>query len=84
MQNPKKIINTSEISPFLSLARFEIKSNKEVIIEGSRGILVYDENLIKIRAEKMTVSFYGRNLLAKCMTPDSMTIEGFLTSIEFN
>lgn len=83
MLKEKLNIKKSEISPFLSATHFEMKSNKEVIIEGCRGILVYDENLIKIKAEKMVVSFYGKNLNVRCMTPDSMIIEGFITSIEF-
>ena len=64
-------------------SHFEINSNKEVIIEGCRGILQYDENIIRVNMGKMVTSFYGRNLSLKCLNSDSLVIIGFITSIEF-
>ena len=62
---------------------FEMNSNREVIIEGCKGILQYDENIIRINTGKMETSFLGRNLSIKCLTPDSLVVEGFIKSIEF-
>ena len=62
---------------------FEMNSNREVIIEGCKGILQYDENIIRINTGKMVTSFFGRNLSIKCLTPDSLVVEGFIKSIEF-
>lgn len=64
-------------------SHFEINSNKEVIIEGCRGILQYDENIIRVNMGKMVTSFCGRNLSLKCLDSDSLVIIGFITSIEF-
>lgn len=64
-------------------AHFEMNSNREVSIEGCKGILQYDENIIRINTGKMVTSFLGRNLSIKCLTPDSLIVQGFITSIEF-
>lgn len=64
-------------------SHFEINSNKEVIVEGCKGILQYDENIIRVNMGKMVTSFCGRNLSLKCLDSDSLVIIGFITSIEF-
>lgn len=64
-------------------SHFEINSNKEVIIEGSKGILQYEENIIRVNMGKMITSFCGKNLSLKCLDSDSLVIIGFITSIEF-
>lgn len=64
-------------------SHFEINSNKEAIIEGSKGILQYEENIIRVNMGKMITSFCGRNLSLKCLDSDSLVITGFITSIEF-
>lgn len=61
----------------------EINGNNEVIVEGCRSIVEYDENIIKISTKKMYISFFGRSLNIKCLTTDSLVIKGFITSIEF-
>ena len=73
----------SPISSLLNSVHLEMNGNKEVIIEGCKSILEYDENLVKISVKNMTISFFGRNLLIKCLTSDSLVIDGFITSIEF-
>lgn len=66
-----------------NFTHFEMNSNREVIIEGCSGILQYDENIIKVNMDKMITAFYGRNLSIKCLSSDSLIVEGFITSIEF-
>jgi len=77
----EKINLPLEATPDFS--HFEMNSNKEVIIEGSKGILQYDENVIKINMGKMIVMFCGRKLSLKCLDVDSLVISGFIISIEF-
>lgn len=62
---------------------FEMNGNREVIIEGSKGILQYDESVVKVNMGCMITSFYGRKLSIKCFDTDSLIIEGFIVSIEF-
>lgn len=77
-------IKESPLFSMLSPVHFEIIGNKEVIIEGCKCILQYDENIVRISVKNMSVSFYGRNLLIKCLTEDSLIVNGFITSIEFS
>ncbi len=60
-----------------------ICGNKEVIFEGSRGIVEYNENSIKINTGKYIVAFSGRGLHIRCMNEFSLVIAGFITSIEY-
>lgn len=64
-------------------AQFQMSGNREVIVEGCKGVLEYDDKVIRINTGKMVTSFQGRGLCIKCLTPDSLVIEGFITSIEF-
>ena len=57
--------------------------NREVIFEGSRGIVEYNENSIKINTGKYIVAFSGRGLHIRCMNEFSLVIAGFITSIEY-
>lgn len=68
---------------FPGAARFEMNSNREVIVDGCKCVLEYNENEVRISAGKMIVSFMGRGMTLKCLTPDSLIIEGFITSVEF-
>ena len=66
-----------------SSARFELCGNREVVVDGCRGVLEYDETVVRINTGKMITCFFGRGLTLKCLTPDSLVIGGFITSIEF-
>ena len=81
----KEFIGLSQLPIYsvLSPVHFEINSNKEVIIEGCKCILKYDEYEVRISVKGMIVTFIGRNLSIKCLSQDSLIVEGFVTSIEF-
>lgn len=65
------------------MTHFELNGNREVIVDGCKGLLDYDENIVRVNMGKMITAFYGRNFIIKCLTEDSLIIEGFITSIEF-
>ena len=66
-----------------SSVHIEINSNREAIIDGSSGILEYNECCIKISTGKMIVAFKGRGLFIRCMSDSSMVIEGYISSVEY-
>ena len=80
-----KVTSSLQLPPsaLSGAAHFEMNGNREVIVDGCRGILEYDENRIRIHAGKMVTCFQGRCLSIKCLTADSLIVEGFITSIEF-
>ncbi len=71
------------MSLFSSPPHFEINGNKEVIVEGSKGVLEYDTKIIRINTNSMVVCFRGRGLNVKCISPSALIIQGFITNIEF-
>lgn len=71
------------MASIMDLTHFELNGNREVVVDGCKGILEYDENIIKLNTGKMVTKFLGRHLNIKCLTPDSLVIEGLITSIEF-
>lgn len=86
-KNPEKLfskLKNSSVGSFMCPVHFEIKSNRQVIVEGCQSIGQYDENMVKIKVKKMAVSFFGKDLNIKCLDSDSLIIDGFITSIEFD
>lgn len=79
--------NSASMNPLASLLQdmplFELHGNREVQIEGCKGVLEYDSCIIRINTGTMVVSFTGRNLNLKCLSPSSLIIDGFITNIEF-
>ncbi len=63
--------------------RLTLHSNREADIEGSRGIVEYCSDSIKINAGRFIIAFKGRNLRIKCMSESELIIEGFILSIEY-
>ena len=65
------------------MVHFEFSGNREVVIEGCRGVLEYDENIICIDMGKMKARFMGRGLELRNFTDHSAVIDGFISSVEF-
>ena len=79
----KKNKDISVLAANLSGVHMEINGNREIILEGSRGVVEYGENSIKINTGKYIISFQGRGLHIKCMNECDTVIHGFITSIEY-
>ena len=61
----------------------EMTGNRQINIEGSTGILLYESDNIKINTNGPVLSFYGRGLSVRCITGSSVEISGFVNKIEF-
>lgn len=61
----------------------EMIGNRQITLEGSTGILLYESENIKINTPKMIVSFCGRGLTVRCISSSCVEIEGFVTAVEF-
>ncbi|MEE0858126.1 MAG: YabP/YqfC family sporulation protein [Acutalibacteraceae bacterium] len=66
------------ISPYL-----QFSSNREVTLDGCKGILEYQPEIIRVNTGKMVVAFKGRGLNIKCLTTTSVVIGGYITMVEF-
>jgi len=81
--NEDNKLRNSLASLLLDIPHFEMEGNQEIRIEGCRGVLEYDNQIIRINTNTMVVSFKGRGLNLKCLSPTSLVIEGCILHIEF-
>lgn len=68
---------------FSDLAHIELSGNNEAIVDGCKGVIEYDENIVRLDTGKMTVRFLGSDLSIRSLTDDNAVIEGTITSVEF-
>ena len=64
-------------------ARVELSGNRRAVVEGCRGILEYEEGVIRLNTGSGIIRFMGRELGLSCMTEDSAVVTGFILSVEF-
>lgn len=62
----------------------EFFGSHEVIIDACRGILEYNNEMIKLNMGRGTLTFFGRELTMGYMTSDSVQVKGSIKSMEFN
>ncbi len=66
-----------------SLPIIEITGNKEITIEGSTGVLKYQEDNIKVNTKSVVISVKGRGLKLKYLSSSALIIEGTVLCLEF-
>lgn len=81
--NQQKKRRLYELPPMNSLPCIEFSGNREVVIEGSRGVLEYAADCIRVNTDGMVLSISGRGLNLRCISDSSLIIEGFITNVEF-
>ncbi len=62
----------------------ELDGNNTAVLEGSKGVLEYSTECIRISVESFIVSFQGKNLTLKCISPTALTIHGSILNINFS
>lgn len=77
-QNPRVPLIDAGNQPLI-----EMTGNRQICVEGSTGILLYESENIKINTTGPVISFYGRGLSVRCITGSSVEISGFVNKIEF-
>ena len=68
---------------FADIPELTFLGNREIVIEGCRGVLEYSQETIRINTSIGLVCFFGRGLNLKCISPTELIIEGFVTKVEF-
>ena len=61
----------------------EIVSNRELTVDGCKGVAEYDEDFIKLNAKKGTVTVFGAELEIKSYSEAALFITGKIERIEF-
>lgn len=65
------------------LPEIELLGNKEAVVDHCQGVLEYDEQQVRILANKLVLKFTGRGLRLNYMTQDSVMITGYITGLTF-
>lgn len=63
--------------------RIELTGNTQCIVEGVKGICLYNCNEIKIDLGKFAVTFFGDGLYINSFTYEGAVIEGTIVSMGF-
>ena len=91
MRKDRKVKKQSRLEKILDLPeevstnepKITIVSFKKLIIENYKGILEYDENLIKVSTYIGIVNIAGKALILNEMTVDDVMVIGNIDSIDF-
>ena len=84
-ESPKMV--SSELNIPISaatMAHIEICGNREAIVEGCRGVLEYNDTLIKLDTGKLIISFIGSELCIGTFQLGQTVIRGNILSIDFS
>ena len=82
-QNSEKKKRYSVLPPTIGAPCIELSGNREVLIEGSKGVLEYSPETIRVNTSDMILSVFGRGLDLRCISESALIIDGFVTRIEF-
>lgn len=61
----------------------ELYGNKQVIIEGCKGVVDYCEDFLKLDLGNMTLKVTGRDLVIESYIYEQIDLKGEIVSVEF-
>ncbi len=61
----------------------DLISNREAVIEGSKGIVQYSDTSIDINCKCFILRFTGFDMSIKTLSSDSIAVNGNITQIDF-
>ena len=69
--------------PVINAPCIELSGNREILIEGSKGVLSYATDEVRVNTAGMILTVSGRELDLRCISDTSLIIDGFITSLSF-
>ncbi|MDO4270499.1 MAG: YabP/YqfC family sporulation protein [Eubacteriales bacterium] len=66
-----------------SRPRVEIIGNSRVVVENHRGILEYDDGLLRVRCSGCEVRITGDGLTLAALSLDELAVTGTIVSVEY-
>ncbi|GAA0602167.1 sporulation protein YqfC [Virgibacillus siamensis] len=67
----------------LELPRITTIGQIHVYIENHKGLVVYSDNELTVRANKGLIQITGKSFVLKTMLPEEILLEGTITDIKF-
>ena len=75
--------NTLGSSLLAQESHLEFCSNRELLVDGCKGIVEYNYTLIRLHIPEGQLKVSGRELQIACMSEDSLIVRGFLSGLEY-
>lgn len=66
-----------------SFPLIEMTGNRRITVEGSTGVLLYENDCVKVNTVSTVISINGRGLCLRCISPSCVEVEGFIAQIDF-
>lgn len=63
--------------------KIEMTGNKEIVVDGCNGIVEYDENIIKISTNTVSIGFEGQGLVITSYDNKVIIITGQIANLSF-
>ena len=79
--NPKR--RPSAIPPAITAPCIELSGNREALVDGCRGVLQYEDDVIRLSTGRRVVRFQGSGLMIRTMQQNQLLICGTILSVEF-
>ena len=70
-------------SAFCGMVHIELNGNTEAIVDGCRGVVEYDESIIRLNTGKLIVRFSGTCLSIRTLSMNQAVVCGCIESIDF-
>lgn len=83
MKAKQKEKRRSSALPVLNEPCIEFSGNREILIEGSKGVLEYTDEAVRVNTASMMLTVSGRGLNLRCISDSALIIDGFITSLRF-
>ena len=78
----KNALSVSQLEN-LSLPHLEADGNRELLVEGCKGIVAYEQGRISINTGKLVVTVLGDGIEIKAFSDTETVIEGDIMNISF-
>ncbi|MBQ9679398.1 MAG: YabP/YqfC family sporulation protein [Ruminococcus sp.] len=69
--------------PVMNAPCIELSGNREILVEGSKGVLEYTAETVRVNTQGMILTICGRELNLRCISDSALMIDGFITSLSF-
>lgn len=66
------------------LAKIELTGNREISVDGCRGILEYDEGIVRLNLGNMILKITGSELTIPSMAAEQTMVTGSIAAVEFS
>lgn len=61
----------------------ELYGNKQIIIDGAKGVIDYSEDFLKIDLGNICLKISGRNLVIETFIYEQIEVKGEIVTVEF-